>query len=254
MYINAKKHILSNAIMMTAITKIIAAVCEGILRFFFRKQDALSPDMLDTLLWHSQLIISALQIGVAALIFFVAWKKVNHYLDIVPADDRKQMGALQEEIFGKDIASLSLSSINRLIELWAVIFVGAELIYIFTSIMYRKFISILMRALSYGSGPTDNTFIMLYNMSHGFKYLEILLAILLGVVMTAIFLNDHFLKVVSLAILLLFLIPFGALQMHTVYFFGREIGIVWSSLVYHFTETAGLFLLSFYLSKVYKGM
>ena len=254
MYINAKKHILSNAIMMTAVTKIIAAFCEGLLRFIFRKQASLSPDMLDILLWRSQLIISALQIAVAALIFFIAWKRVNHYMSIVPADDRKNMGRLQEEVFGKDIASLSVSSINRLVELWAVIFVGAELTYIFTSIMYRKFIMILMRALSYGAGPSDSTFVMLYNMTHGFKYLEILSAILLGVVMTAIFLNDQFLKLASLGILLLFLIPFGALQMHTVYFFGREIGIVWSSLVYHFTETAGLFFLSFYLSKIYKGM
>ncbi|WP_026527144.1 hypothetical protein [Butyrivibrio sp. VCD2006] len=254
MYITSKKHILSNAIMMTAITKIIAALCEGVLRIVFRKQDSLTPDMLDTMMWYSQLTISALQIAAAGLIFFFAWKKVNHYIAIVPKNDRRQMGALQEEVFGKDIASLSVTSIIQLIELWAVIFVGAELIYIFTSIMYRKFISTLMNALPKDADSSGSAFVILYNMTHGFKYLEILSAILLGIVVTAIFLNDQFLKLASLGVLLLFLIPFGALQMHTVYFFGREIGIVWSSVVYHFTETAGLFLLSFYLSRVYKGM
>jgi hypothetical protein len=132
--------------------------------------------------------------------------------------------------------------------------VGAELIYVFTSIMYRRFIGILMDALSLGEGMTDGTFVMLYNMTHGFKYLEILSAILLGVVMTGIFLNDRFLKLSSMAILLVFLISFSALQMQTVYLMGREIGIVWTSLIYHVTETLGLFLLSLYLSRHYKGL
>ena len=111
-----------------------------------------------------------------------------------------------------------------------------------------------MDALSLGEGMTDGTFVMLYNMTHGFKYLEILSAILLGVVMTGIFLNDRFLKLSSMAILLVFLISFSALQMQTVYLMGREIGIVWTSLIYHVTETLGLFLLSLYLSKHYKGL
>ena len=112
----------------------------------------------------------------------------------------------------------------------------------------------LMDALSTGEGMSDGTFIMLYNMTHGFKYLEILSAILLGVVMTGIFLNDRYLKLGSLAILLLFLVSFGAIQMQTVYLMGREIGIVWTSLIYHITETLGLFLLSLYLTVRYKGL
>ena len=164
------------------------------------------------------------------------------------------MGELQKEYFGDNLASLSVSSVNRLLQLWAVIFVGAELIYDFTSILYRRFIGMLMDALSLGEGMTDGTFVMLYNMTHGFKYLEILSAILLGVVMTGIFLNDRLLKLASLAILAVFLISFAVLQMQTVYLMGREVGIVWTSIIYHATETIGLFLLSLYLSKKYKGL
>lgn len=254
MYINVRKHILSNAILMTAITKIVAALCEGVIRFVVKRNNSLSPDMLDIVLWRSQLVISALQIVVIALIFLRAYKKLNHYLNLVEKDDRKDMENLQKEYLGDKLASLSISSINRLFQLWAVIFVGAELIYVFTSIMYRRFIGILMDALSLGEGMTDGTFVMLYNMTHGFKYLEILSAILLGVVMTGIFLNDRFLKLSSMAILLVFLISFSALQMQPVYLMGREIGIVWTSLIYHVTETLGLFLLSLYLSKHYKGL
>lgn len=254
MYINSRIHILSKSIMITAIIKLIADLCEGFVRFFLKKAGTASPDMLDNLLWHSQLIISGIQIIVTAAIFYFAYKKLKHYMRIVPEDDWKDMSALQEEYIGSNHSSLSISSVNRLLQLWAVIFVGGDLIYIFTSIMYRKFINMLVSFMSKYQGMNDVTFVILYNMTHGFKYLEILAALLLGVVMTGIFLDDHFLKVVSLVILSLFLVSFGVLQMHTFFFMGRAIGIVWTSIIYHVTETAGLFLLAFYLSKYYKGM
>ena len=254
MYINVKKHILSKAIMLTAVVKLIAALCEGTLRIILRKSNVTSPDMLDIMLWHCQLVISVIQIAITSVIFYLIWRRLSHYMNIIPKEDRKQMGDLQKEFFGENLATLSVSSVNRLLQLWAVIFVGAELIYVFTSIMYRRFIGMLMDALSTSDGMTDGTFVMLYNMTHGFKYLEILFAILLGVVITGIFLNDRYLKIASFVILLLFLLSFGALQMQTVYLMGREIGIVWTSIIYHVTETVGLFLLSLYLSIRYKGL
>ncbi len=254
MYLNIKHHILSESIMLAAIVKIIAAFCEGGLRLLMKRSTALSPDMLDIMLWRSQIVISVVQILLTGLIFYLAYRKLNHYIRLFDEDDIKGMGTLQKEYLGDNLASLSVSSVNRLLQLWAVIFVGAELIYVFTSMMYRRFIGMLMDALSLGEGMTDGTFVMLYNMTHGFKYLEILSAILLGVVMTGIFLNDRFLKMASLVILAVFLVSFAALQMQTVYLMGREVGIVWTSIIYHATETIGLFLLSLYLSKKYKGL
>ena len=254
MYINVRKHILSNAILGVALVKIIAAFLEGSLRIILKSRQYSTPDMLDSILWNCQLAISAVQILFIAFIFYYSWKKLNHYMNLVPKEDRDSFGKLQKEFLGDHIASLSVSSVNRLQQLWAVIFIGAELIYIFTSIMYRRFIGMLMDALSGSSSLTDGTFVMLYNMTHGFKYLEILSAILLGVVMTGIFLNDRALKLSSLAILALFLISFAVLQMQTVYLMGREVGIVWTSIIYHVTETLGLVLLAFYLSRHYKGL
>ncbi len=254
MYITIKKHILSNCILKVALVKILAALLEGLLRIILQKTSSATPDMLDIYLWHCQLVISGLQIVAVAIIFYFSWKNLNHYMKLVPKDDQQGFGELQKEYLKDKIASLSVSSVNRLLQLWAVIFIGAELIYGFTSIMYRRFIAMLMDALSEGSGMTDGTFVMLYNMTHGFKYMEILAAILLGVVMTGIFLNDRYLKLASLAILILFLLSFGVFQMQTVYLMGREIGIVWTSIIYHITETVGLAALSFYLSKAYKGL
>ncbi len=255
MYISVKKHILSNAIMIVAVTKIVAALCEGAMRFLLQRANTASPDMLDIMLWHAQLVISLLQITVTAVVFYVTWRKLYHYMTLVPADDQQGMADLQKEYLGKNkIASLSVSSVNRLLQLWAVIFIGAELIYLFTSIMYRRFIGILMDALSEGNGMTDGTFVMLYNMTHGFKYLEIIAAILLGVVMTGIFLNDRTLKLASLIILVLFLLSFALFQMQTVNLMGREFGLVWTSIIYHLTETVGLMCLSLYLTKRYRGL
>ncbi|WP_292211949.1 hypothetical protein [Butyrivibrio sp.] len=254
MYINVKKHILSNAILSVAIVKIIAAITEGSIRIFLNNNSSDSPTMLDSILWTCQIISSLIQIFFIIIIFYLSWKKLWHYMNLVPKEDQKEMALLQQEYLGKRLATLSAASVSRLLQLWAVIFICAELIYDFSSIMYRRFIAILMSVFDQDSTLSDSTFILLYNLTHGFKYLEILVAILLGIVMTGIFLNDKYLKLASLVILILFLLSFSILQMQTVYLLGREIGIVWTSIIYHFTETLGLILLSAYLSKRYKGL
>jgi len=254
MYINSRIHILSGAIMKTAALKITAALFEGIVRLIIKKETTLSPDMIDTVLWRFQLMISALQIILFFILFFHSWKKLSRYINLIPEDDRKALGDLQEEFFGENISSLSVSQVNSLLELWAVIFTGGELLYCFTSMMYRKFTALMMLALFNGSTLSGNIFVMLYNMSHGFKYIEILSSILLGVFITGIFLKDRMLKLSSLSILFLFLLSFGLFEMQTVNIMGRDIGLVWSSVIYHFSETLGLLLLSLYLSKHYKGL
>lgn len=254
MYINSRIHILSEAIMKTAALKVAAALSESFIRFILKKGTAFSPDMLDIMLWRSQLLISALQIILIVMLFYSSWKKLTRYINIVPEEDRKAMGSLQEEYFGEKISSLSVYSIRSLLELWAVIFTGAELLYCFTSMMYRKFAALMMLALFNGSILSGSIFVMLYNMTHGFKYLEILSSILLGVFITGIFLQDRILKFTSLSILLLFLLSFGMFEMQTVNIMGRDLGLVWTSVIYHISETAGLFLLSFYLSRHYKGL
>ncbi|MBO6259673.1 MAG: hypothetical protein J6N47_02485 [Lachnospiraceae bacterium] len=253
MYISSKKHILSNAIMSTAVVKILATLLEGGLRLLFKSNPSISPDMLDGMLWYSQLAVSFLQIVMIALIFFLTYKRLLYYVNLIDKEDRTELGDLQREFLGENLASLSVSSISRLLQLWAVIFVGAELIYTFTSIMYRRFIEILLGSMNLDS-LNNGSFVMMYNMTHGFKYLEILSAILLGVVMTGIFLNDRLLKISSIGILSIFLACFAVLQMQTVFFMGREVGIVWTSIIFHATETIGLLVLALYLSKKYKGM
>ncbi len=254
MYITGKRPLLSTFILSVAVVKIVAAMTEGLMRILVHRQSGMAPDMMDIVLWRAQIIMSFVQIGAVIIIFARLWKKLKRYLSIVSDEDRRAMGELQREYLGNKLPSLSASSVSRLLQIWAVIFIAAEAVYTIIAILYRRFIGILMDALAEGSAMTDGTFVMLYNMTHGFKYVEILTAILLGVVMTAIFLQDRTLKILSVVIAVLFFISFGIFQMQTVNLMGKSFGIVWTSIIYHASETLGLVLLSFYLTKRYRGL
>ena len=254
MHINAKMHLLSNAIMNVALIKIIVALFNAGTRFMMHRNLASKPDMLETWLWHEEIAASILQIVAFFMVFFIALKKLHHYINLIPEEDRKEIDLLQREYLGDNLASLSVTSVNRLLQLWAVIFVGAEIVYLFTSMLYRNFISDLFNALSGETVQSSGYFVMIYNVSHGFKYLEILMALLLGVVMTGIFLSDRYLRIIAALILLLFLTAFTAFEMQTISLMGRQFGIVWTSIIYHITETAGLVCFALYLRKRYKGL
>ncbi len=251
MYLSKHKHLLSKCILYVAVIKIISAFIEGTLRLFLNN-NVNSPDMLNNIKFTVTAIISITQIILIAVIFLMTWKKMNHYMTIVPEEDKYELAELQRDYLGKGLSSLNADSLGKLLQLWAAIFIGAEIVYDFSSIMYRRFISILSGALS--NDASNSTFIALYNMTHGFKYLEILIALLIGVMMTGIFLNDNFLKIAAIAVAVLFLLSFSLFEMQTVNFLGRAIGIVWSSIIYHFAETLGLVLFSYYLQKKYNGL
>ena len=106
MYISVKKHILSNAILAVAIIKIIAALVEGAIRIFLNNSSSESPTMLDSMLWTCQIISSLIQIIFIIIIFYLSWKKLWHYISLVPKEDQKDIALLQQEYLGKNLATL----------------------------------------------------------------------------------------------------------------------------------------------------
>lgn len=254
MYINKRKHILSNYILSIAVIRTIIAGSAVGFRFLLNRNQTLTPDMLNSASWMIQNLLAFLKIGLTVIIFFFYRRKMNHFLNIVPNSEQKEIALLQREYLSENISTLSMSSINRLLQLWTAIFIGAEVIYAFSSMMYRRFILVLVNSIFSLSLISANDFTTVYNMTHGFKYLEILIALILGVAVTGIFLNDTLLKISAVAVTVIFLTAFAVFQMQTVTFMGREIGIVWTSIIYHLIETAGLLLLSIYLAKRYKGL
>lgn len=252
MYFSKRTHILSYALMAAAVIRLAGAATEGVIRLILGRQPSVAPDLMDTMLWRVSIISSIIQILLILAVFVYEWKKLLRYRSIVEEDDRNELGRLQEEYLGQHLAALSSESIEQLLQIWAVILVGAETVYCITSVVYRRFIAEMFLLVL--GGMDYFSFTSIYNLTHGFKYLEMITAILLGVVMTGIFLKDRPLKAVAFAIAAAFLIAFGLVQMQTVALSGRNVSIVWTSVIFHLTETIGLFLLSVYLSKHYRGL
>ncbi len=238
--------------MLSAIVRLISSVCRVVIRLILNRSNSMTPDMINTLLWRFQTFFSFLEIVVIAGVFYFTWKKLIHYRNTIEVDDRNEMGRLQEDTLGSKLPSLSAESITQLLQIWAVILIGAESVYYISSLIYKRVTSQLMLMIT--DVQQYSSFFSIYNQTHGFKYLAMLTAILLGVMMTAIFLRDRRLGIVVLIIATLFIFAFGILQMQTVSFTGREIGIVWTSVIFHLTETIGLLAFSVYLAKNYKGL
>ncbi len=252
MYFSKKTHFLSYAIMASALIRLAGAMMEGIIRMTLSRVAGLLPDMLDTVMWRVQTVSSIAQMALIAVVFFLTWKKLSRFKKLIDEDDHEELGRLQQEVLGEHLSSLTANEIGQLLQIWAIILIGAEFIYYITSVIYRRFIlELVLFALS---GAEYTSFVSLYNLTHGFKYLEMMTAILLGVVMTAIFLEDRYLRIAAVVIAVVFLLAFGVSQMHTASFSGKEVGIVWTSVIFHLTETVGLFVLSVYLAKHYRGL
>lgn len=254
MYFGNRKHILSKALLWAALINILTFALSSLTRLVLRNSSSILPDMSDDYIWLSQLVFSFLRLIAMVAVFALAWKKLEKYMGVVAEDDKAEMGRLQEEVFGGKISSLSADAISRLLQIWAVILVGTQFVYDITSLQYRKFVNELTLLLAGGDTLTGSSFISLYNSTHGFKYLGMLIAILLGVMMTGIFLNDRFLKIVTASVTGAFLLSFAVFQMETFEIFGRSIGVVWTSVIFHVTETVGIIAFSIYLRKKYRGL
>ncbi len=252
MYFNKRTHLLSYSIMISSLVRLGGALTEGVIRRILKSDISLAPDMLDTVLWRVQVAMSVVEIVCIALIFLYFSKKLFSYREKFDIDDQEELGRLQKEYLGEHLSSLSSLEIGHLLQMWAVILIGAEFIYCVTSAIYRKFIiNLLLLAVS---GGQYTSFASIYNMTHGFKYLEMITAIVFGIIMTGISLEDRRLKIAALIITVIFLLSFGIFQMQTISFSGKDVGIVWVSVIFHLTETIGLFVLSVYLSKHYRGL
>ncbi|MCR5596020.1 MAG: hypothetical protein K6G12_09225 [Lachnospiraceae bacterium] len=208
--------------------------------------------MADDIIWRVQFVVAVLTLIASACVFVVQIRRINKYISVVPADDRLEMAALQEEYFGKDNSALNAEIIRKLLETWFVIFVGVQLMYEVFSEVYRHFALNLYRAVARSGGEYDYT--SLYNLSHSFKYQGMLIALLLGVIMTAIFLDDKTLKLVAILAASIYLLSSTGLEMVTLSVLGQDIGIVWSSVIFHLIDTLGMIGLALYLRKRYHGV
>ncbi len=254
MYINKKKHILTKVIFGAAFCNLIFELSEGAQRFFLRKKYSFQPDMLEMTMWQVQLAVSFIKLGIMVVLFVLAWNELRRIKRLVGQDDLVEMAKLQTEAVTDSISTLSAYSIEQLLQIWAAIFIGAELVYDVTALVYRDFIGALSRVFDMSDQGMADAFVSFYNNTHGFKYMGMLIALFLGIFVTGVFLKDRILKAAAFLVAVLFTLAFVILRMHTVTIFDRSIGIVWTSVIFHLTETVGLVCLSIYMAKKYKGL
>lgn len=250
MFLNRNKRILSNALLMSALISLLCGGLNLLLRFLLRNFMSFSPDMLDHRIWIATGFVSVIQICLTLGIFIYYRLKLRYYITLIPEEERHEIGILQEEYLGKGISTLRAEDVKRLLDIWAVILVGAEIVYRISSQIYRMIIAKISAAMRFD--PIG--FSSVYSISHSFKYLGMMIAIILGVAITSIFLNDKYLNIACLVLSVSFLLISAAVEMQTISFLGRSIGIIWSSVFFHTVDIAGLLALAFYLRKRYVGV
>lgn len=254
MYINQKEHIISKVICQSAIVRLSGEVVDAIARVGLNHTQWLEPDMLNVTYDNFTSIVSTIQIIIITSCFYMAYTRLTHLRSVVLKDDFAEMAKLQEELGEGKISSLSSYSILQLLQLWAAIMIGVQVVYDVTSKAYQSFIEQISLLVDLTDKNTAMAFVSLYNNTHGFKYIGMFIAISLGVFITGVFLKDVKLKIAAFTIMGCFMLAFAILQMNTITVLKRTVGIVWTSVIFHLIQTVGLFAFSVYLSKKYKGL
>lgn len=254
MYFNSKIHILSTALFVVAMVNTLAEGAAGGIRLLMRRIPSLLPDMMNSFVGRVDAIAAFVRIIVAIIVFYFAWKKLNRYKRLVDLDDHEEMGRLQSEFLKDNKSALTVAEIEQLLRVWAVILIGVEMVYDITAEGYTRFIEQLSSLINYNDAVAVELFASMYNSTHGFKYIGMLIAILMGVIVTGIFLDDKYLVIASGISTVVFLIAFFLVQMDTVTIFNRAVGIVWTSVIFHAMQTVGILAFSIYIRHRYMGL
>ena len=134
--------------------------------------------------------------------------------------------------------------IKKLIVLWGVILLPVQLIYELSSLMYSNMMNYVQVFMGTSeSYSASMQYSWLYNSTHGFKYLGMLIAVLLGIVVTGLVLEDKRMLIISAVIAFLFMIAFLFVNMYTLKIerINISFGINWTSVIFHSLQTIGLF-------------
>lgn len=254
MFVSRKTHVVSDAVRKVAWINLAAAGLGGGIRLLLNRYGSLEPDMLNTVYWRIQQGISLLQVVLAGLIFWKAYGVIGRCRNAVEREDYYEMAKLQEEVLPRGVSALSSYSILQLLQIWAGILIGARLVYDTFAGVYRKFIADLSVLFDLSDAGAMEAFQEIYNNTHAFKYLGMLVAIALGIFITGIFLNDRKLKAAAAGLTLVFILVSTAAGMGTYTVLNRDVAIVWSSVVFQLLQTFGLLGFSFYLRRNYRGV
>ena len=253
MYLNTRKHYLSQAICLSSILGLIAQFLNSISRVIFSSK-LNEPDMLNSVIFNFNIGVQILVVVITTFIFFYNRKQLRAVIALVGKDDSEEIGLLQKEFNPRGISTLRAESIYQLVEIWASIMVFTQIMSMVSNYEYKRFVNDLYAIIPMENYEESVVFSQIYNSTHGFKYIGMFAALIIGIVTTAVFLKDRFLKVIAVIITVFFFLAFSLFQMITFDTQIKIISIVWTSVIYHGMETVGLLLFSIYLARHYKGL
>ena len=245
-----RTHFLSWTMLNVAVVNLVFAATNVMLRNRIHRAGLVNPDMLDDQYWQAQMLLSALQVLVIAVFFgYSYWLLKRKYRGLI------RNGVVNISLEAEDgDAALSGQMILQLMQLWSIIMVGVKVVDVIFTDIYRRFIADLFQLFDLADSKSMAMFRTLYNNTHAFKYIGMLIAISLGIFITGIFLSDRILKIAATGLMILFILSATLMQMGTLTVMNRSVGIVWSSALFQLLQTVGLLAFSFYLRKRYRGI
>lgn len=252
MYINKNRHYLSTFLMIVAITNILTMFVNAAGRMILVKSSA-EVAILNNNVETMSAIISLLQILVTVAVFVYFVRKIKHIKSLIPKEDYAELAMLQKETLGDNVSLLDIDQTDCLIKLWGFILIAMQFIYELSTKVYEKMIMDIL-VLFQLSGLGSDVFVNMYNSSHGFKYLCMMSAIMIGIFVSGLFLKDKIMINVAFIMLALFMLAFLFINSTSLSLLGRDMEIVWTSVMFHILETGGLLVTAIYIRFRYRGM
>lgn len=236
-----RSHVLSWTLCNVAVINLIFAGAGGLVRITFNRADALNPDMLNAGYWRAQLMLSLVQVAVIGLQFFLAYRTLQRQ-----NENRAPVEAADGHVV------LSGGIVLQLLEVWAVVLVGIKLADLVLTDIYRNFVADLFALFDLADANAMAVFRTMYNNTHAFKYIGMLVAISLGMFITGVMLGDRIMKITAAGLIAVFILTASLVQMGTYVILDRAVAIVWSSVILQLLQTFGLLGFAFYLHRRYR--
>jgi len=145
--------------------------------------------------------------------------------------------------------------VRKLLFIWGVILIPIQLICDISTLLYNRLLDLIWMILSQTN--VDNyeaLYALFYDSSHGFKYMGMFIAVVIGIVLTGVILERRNLIIISTVLMTVFMVLFAAINMRTASFdiLSINIGVNFTSVLFHSLMTIGLFILGVYIFKSYR--
>ena len=240
-----KNYILSDSLSKVALLNFLCVLVGAGVRFIFRHAEELRPDMQNMNFALMGMAIAVVRVLLTAVIFMLANRRIK---TVIANEGFADPDKLKEEMNPAGSTLLTAYSTRKMLQVWGVILVAANLLQEFCSRMYQNVMDQL-QSYYIGESMASNEAVSVYNSTHGFKYIGMITALIIGFFVTGVFLNDRKLMIMSAVMMAAFAIAFGMFQMFTLRFADRSIGIVWTAVIYYLNNTVVLFIFSQYIRK-----